>query len=532
MTGRPVVAAERAGIPVRLARAARQHWAAGLLAIVALATGLRLWGIGFGLPYTYHPDEPLIVERALRFFATGDLNPRWFNYPTLYTYLIAGAYRACYGLGLWGGEFSQASEMPAPQHLVMGGGFTEVPGQFLIARLVTAGLGVITVALSCYVATRLWDRRRGLLAGLFVAVSSLHAASSQMVATDVPMAFFVTLSLAFCVRLVRSGRWGDYVLAGLTAGLAMATKYNAAPVLVSLVTAHVVRSYPKLADWRLLVGLAASGVGFAVGTPYAFLEWQTFWSDVTFEMQHYAEGHPGFEGENTWWWILRVLVGQEALLLPLGVLGGVASGLRRVKKEALPLFAFVLLYYGVVARQVVRFSRNLVVLVPVLAILAAGFVGFLLRRAESGRYAGVVRGLVMVGLGASLVLPLSHVIRRDRLLAGQDVRTTAAGWIRSHLETDSRIAGESYGPTLDPEVYDVQYVVRAVDHSPEWYSEQGFDYLMLSSGMYGRYYHEPERYADMVAQYDSLFASFPTVATFEGPMSAYPEGEIVVLRVE
>ena len=36
-----------------------------LLGLVLLALALRLWGIGFGLPRTYHPDEPAHVLQAL-----------------------------------------------------------------------------------------------------------------------------------------------------------------------------------------------------------------------------------------------------------------------------------------------------------------------------------------------------------------------------------------------------------------------------------------------------------------------------------
>jgi hypothetical protein len=36
-----------------------------VVAMLAFAFGLRVWGIGFGLPYIYHPDEPTYVSQAL-----------------------------------------------------------------------------------------------------------------------------------------------------------------------------------------------------------------------------------------------------------------------------------------------------------------------------------------------------------------------------------------------------------------------------------------------------------------------------------
>jgi 4-amino-4-deoxy-L-arabinose transferase-like glycosyltransferase len=503
-----------------------------LIAILLLAIALRLWGIDFGLPYAYHPDEPGIINRAVRFFRTGDLNPRWFHYPTFYTYIVSTVYFGCYILGLWGRGFAQPSKMPAPGWLVMGGGLPEVPEQFLIARLVTAGLGVLAVGLSYYIASNLWGHRSGWIAALFVAVSSLHVENSQFATTDVPMAFMVMLSMAFCVRLGKFGRWQDYALAGLTAGLAISTKYNAFPILVSLIVAHSLHSYPDLVNWPLFLGFGSALVGFALGTPYAFVEFNTFWADIVFELKHYADGHAGSEGPDTWWWILRVLVTREGLLLPLGVLGGLFGALKRTNSRTLPLSIFALLYYGTMARQVVRFSRNLVALVPILAVLGAGLVRFILRPIHPWRFANLVRVGMAAIIAGSLMVPLTRVIKRDHLLSQKDVRTVAAEWITSHIPTNSHIAGESYAPSLSPEVYDVEYFDRAINHKPEWYERRGFDYLMLSSGMYGRFYAQAEKYSQQATQYEEIFQAFEEVERFTGPMMGYQKGEIVILRVD
>jgi 4-amino-4-deoxy-L-arabinose transferase-like glycosyltransferase len=516
---------------VRSAQAPRRYDSLAVVAVLMMALALRLWGIDFGLPYAYHPDEPGIINRAVRFFRTGDLNPRWFHYPTLYTYIVAAVYLVCYVLGLWGRGFAQPGEMPAPGWLVMGGGLPEVPEQFLIARLLTAGLGILTVALSYAIASHVWDRKTGSIAALFLTVSSLHVANSQFATTDVPMAFMATLSLAFCVRVAGRGHWRDYLLAGLAAGLAVSTKYNAVPVIASLIVAHSLHSYPDLVDWRLVLAIGATSVGFAVGMPFAFVELGTFWSGIVFEVKHYASGHAGFEGEHTWWWVLRLLVAQEGLLLPLGSLGGLAEVLRRLNREILPLCAFVLLYYGMLAGQVVRFSRNLVPLLPALAVLGAGFVGCVLRWTRSCGFVKLVRAGAAAMIAGSLMVPLTKVIKRDLLLSRKDVRTVAAEWVTSHIPPESRVAGESYAPSLNPSVYDVEYFDRVIDHGPEWYREQGFDYLMVSSGMYGRFYAEAEDYSQQVAQYEEILGGFRQVARFAGPMMGYPGGEVIVLRV-
>ena len=53
------------------------------------------WGIcaKTGAPFVYHPDEPDLVGRAVNMIISGDLNPHWFHWPTLLTYLYAAVFK-------------------------------------------------------------------------------------------------------------------------------------------------------------------------------------------------------------------------------------------------------------------------------------------------------------------------------------------------------------------------------------------------------------------------------------------------------
>ncbi|MFW6116364.1 MAG: hypothetical protein ACOC6F_01430 [bacterium] len=84
-----------------------------LAVTLSLAAALHLWGLDCGLPYTYHPDGPAIVNSAVQFFRIGDLDPPWFRYPTLQPYIVAVVYAGCHALGMWERGFAQSREMPA-----------------------------------------------------------------------------------------------------------------------------------------------------------------------------------------------------------------------------------------------------------------------------------------------------------------------------------------------------------------------------------------------------------------------------------
>ena len=51
-----------------------------VLAVLAVAAGLRFAGIGFGLPLELRPDEEVFRQAVARMAETGDLNPHRFEY--------------------------------------------------------------------------------------------------------------------------------------------------------------------------------------------------------------------------------------------------------------------------------------------------------------------------------------------------------------------------------------------------------------------------------------------------------------------
>src|SRR5438132_6333878 len=65
------------------------HRAAGAVTgLFVVAAGLRLWGINFGLPALYRPDEDVTVGRAMGIFH-GILDPHFADWPHLYFYVAA-----------------------------------------------------------------------------------------------------------------------------------------------------------------------------------------------------------------------------------------------------------------------------------------------------------------------------------------------------------------------------------------------------------------------------------------------------------
>ena len=53
------------------------------LGFLVLATVLRVVFLDWGLPYIYHPDEPINIATIHKMIAESDFDPHFFQYPSL-----------------------------------------------------------------------------------------------------------------------------------------------------------------------------------------------------------------------------------------------------------------------------------------------------------------------------------------------------------------------------------------------------------------------------------------------------------------
>ena len=266
-----------------------------LLALVLIVSlGLRVWGIGFGLPaFTrYHPDEHALVERAAAILWTGDWNLHRFNYPPLYAYLQAGTYGAYFLWGAARGQWSQVMPFALPQY-------------YQVGRLLTALIGTLTILVVYLAGRQVHGRRTGLLAAALLGGCYLHTIHSHYATFDIMLGLLVLVTWLFSelLRTQRETRW--YILAGLFAGLAGSTKYNGAVAMMLPLLAHVLCTPWGKWGWlngRLLLGVGAFSLGFLGGNPFALGNLPDFLNGLATVLYHYGTEQPGFEGTSNWRW--------------------------------------------------------------------------------------------------------------------------------------------------------------------------------------------------------------------------------------
>ena len=185
----------------------------GLALALAAAALLRFWTLGHGVPYMLGVDEPDVMDRAVRMVQTGDFNPHFFDYPSLYMYVQAVVVVARFLLGAVRGEWSSLRRRDDDRLLSLGtrGHRDSRDGERVRALHGRTALGRAD-----------GSPRRGAARGHAAARARIPLHSDRR-AGDVPRGADAS-SVAAAPTSGR--RCGPFVAAGAAVGLAAATKYN------------------------------------------------------------------------------------------------------------------------------------------------------------------------------------------------------------------------------------------------------------------------------------------------------------------
>ena len=543
-----------------------------LLAILALALGLRLAGVAWGLPYSFvNADESMVVPKAFA-AANGHPNPQFFFYPSFFFYLTAALY-----------------VLAAPVWWLLGNGnflsqtsFVVDPGPyFLLGRLLSVAMGTASVYLLYRLGRDAFGRPAGLLAALALAVVPLHVAYSHMAVTDVTAVTFALLALvllhqaagaradapAASAPATSSGRGsGDahergraaaparrtrrlLVLGAVAAGLATSTKYNLGMLVLPATVAAVYackgeaaarvaaggRALPvwlRLLVLRLYLPMLAA---FVVASPFVLLDAPHFVGDFLRQTEIMDRGWLGFEnvGNGFWYNVTPNLTGAIGVAaLVLGV-AGLGWALWRRTRLDLIVAPYVILYFVYIGTWKELADRYLLPIVPLLLLLAVRLAVELVQRARP-RARPAVTAAVAVVLGVALALPLADSIAFDRTLSGTDTREVAREWIQDNVPAGSLIAVENYtaplvleedldhyrAAGLEPVAYRVVRLRLPAPETPdpdrdlERLRRDGVEYVLVSSRISDRVLAAPEVYPAAVEFYGRLDAEAELVREF------------------
>jgi hypothetical protein len=409
------------------------------LLILLLAAVLRGLGLDVGQGQLLRPDEQNVAEVILQhlMLPVGQgvwwpQSPAFFEYPSLYLYLLLPLYWLKFAVGWLFGQWSTVyqaweSYQHAPQ------------GWYVLGRWVSALASWATIPLAMLWAKAVWRHPAVVTwVGILLAVAYLPVREAHFGVTDSLATALLTACLALTawvwrhrfgwqLTTLQQGLW----LACACAGLAAGTKYPAGLVLLyPLAGLALLPQATMPRRWLLLGGAVAALATFLLTSPFITMDFATFWRDFSFQVAHMAGGH-GLDVGRGWLrhptFTLWHGLGGVALL---AAVAGLVHPLWRGQGMRTVLAVMGLVFFAWAGSTQTVFVRYMLPLLPWLcgwAVVGVMAISHWVRRTTG--QAKLAKGLTLALLLAMVVPNFLNSATFLTLWLTPDTRQQAATWL-------------------------------------------------------------------------------------------------------
>lgn len=444
---------------------------------------VRLYGSDAAQGNNFHPDERQILFHVVQlswpsswaqFFnaATSPLNPHFFAYGSFPLYLLAAVGNVLSHISAPLANFANLTLTGRVLNAIFDCG----------TILLVGWLGLLLT--NDHTPGRRYAWSVALLAAALVAFTPFQLQLSHFYTVDTMLLFFVTLTVLACVVLVDTDkpvRWS--LVAGLGYGLALATKFSAAPLAVSLFVALAMRGYRRGLSSiivPLLLSFCVTLAIFLIAMPYALLDMPEFIQQVAQQgdlvrgaldlpyVRQFAGTTPyAYEAQNMLFWGMGLMLGLAALA------GFVWLCWRIWKRDAglwLVVLSWVLVYGVITGGFYVKYMRYMLPIYPFLTLMAASILIALLKFSRERVKDARTKSYIAIILPyAAIVVVLAGTMFQGLALLNvysqPNTRIQASRWIFSHLKPGSVLTYEQWDDALP---------VAVDNHNPSIYEEASY----------------------------------------------------------
>jgi len=398
---------------------------AALLAITAVALGLRVTGLDRLQPHLQEPDAFLVAQVQILRAGQQDRpqsRPAYKFYPTILARCVAAL-----------GE--PAVDPDTPPGELLAAHMRAAVGDLMRLRRAVAWISVLLVPLTWLFARRLVGSGPALLAAALVAVSVLHLLFSQQARPHGVHATVALAAVVLAMRLRRRPTWGTYLACSLAFALAVGTLHNGVALLFPIAAAHLFRARtPDRVPWwggaLLAVPAVLVVIAFYPSPPEIVGEGGVLrfgGHELPFEK---LDGS-GFARLATYLWsyepALAILSvgGLAALLVPAARRRAALAG-TELRGDLLVACAYAVPYALALGVLGLTEDRFLLPLLPFLATLAASLLG-------------LARGRPAVQVGVAVLMlafPAWVVARYVAVRSAPDTIEQAAAWVQANLDPE------------------------------------------------------------------------------------------------
>ncbi len=348
-----------------------------LFLVLFFAFFIRYLDTSKGLPYIHNWDEPRISSNALRIIKTGDFNPHFFHYGSLMIYLNLIVDIFCY--------FYLMSKpnigIKSPKDIKI---FIDTHWTWSIShpvfyhwnRILTALIAVLSIFILYKIVKIITNNKKmAVLAAFLVSIVRMHIALSAWATTDIPVSFFIILTIYFSLLYILKKEDKYLYFSLISTGLTAATKYNGAlvffiPFIAVLLTFWKDKKRIKNYIWPLLFLIPA--FSFIVVMPYSLLDLPNFLKDVGYEIAHYkvwgSQIKPGIPN-----FIIQIKHFYYNLGLPIALISifGLSALFKKGNHLLRLVFIYPIIYMYFMCNSKILYQRNFVQIYLFISILFA-----------------------------------------------------------------------------------------------------------------------------------------------------------------
>jgi len=487
-----------------------RRWTVRLFLIAVLIFGalLRLDAIDHDLPYTYNLDEVHFLDPAFNYVLRGDPNPHFFFHPgSTLIYLLSGSLEIYYQGGRMLGDFTGFDGFTEAYH-------SDPTTVFIIGRVLSVTAAVLSILAVYLIGSRMFSPPAGLLSAFLFSTLPMHVKHSRMIRTDALAIALILLTVLAAIKYLKEGGyWGG--LAALLAGLAVATKYSALPVVVTVFISLYFRLVMRRSDGSrtsspislALIGLV--GLGFFLGAPFAILDWGSAWKDIASQAQVVTVGYPAIPVVPKFCWYLGNILpyASGGIVIPLLSVVGIFFAFKDDRRRTLVFLSFPVLYLILILPPQLRMPRYMLYLLPFVSLLAVRTVFGVMKLITVREKVSTLISVLVVLLLA--FFPLRATLRDHRSLAREDIRTTARRWLEENVPEGEGIVYEAACPLLHQMDTGKWRLLnkgnnRIISQSLEFYEKHGYRYVVINRFYRSKVEQNTKRWPKAVQRYKQL----------------------------
>ena len=256
-----------------------------ILAVLTLVFMLRLPALTDGLPAVFNPTEYFLLKIAMSMGVRVSPDPLFYVYSPFFSYLLVCLYGGFYLFGTVLSIFPDRASF-AVDFLVNPDSF------YVIGRCFSLLFMLLTVLVTYKYISRYQNEKHARIAAGLTAAVVTYMAFSASVTPETLLIFWSTLVVLFFLPLREQPKQGRIFIAGLLAGLATGTKYNAGFLVLGVFFFIVQyrRTIPCPMTRALAIAIAGVLTGFFLPNFHILLAPESYFTGLSglLEQMYYA----------------------------------------------------------------------------------------------------------------------------------------------------------------------------------------------------------------------------------------------------